>query len=164
MKVAYRSVRKKDLKRVNEIANQEEVALYLNSILPVTMKSTKQFYELTRKKDKHWHVIIADGIIAGSIFLDQKRQRSKQAHVATLGISIASEYQSMGLGDKAMKYIIRLSKELGVKRLDLEVISENKRAQRLYRKHGFVKEGVKKKAYRQNRKYLDVHVMARILK
>jgi len=79
------------------------------------------------------------------------------------GINIAKEFWGKGVGDKTMEFVIKKSKKAGVKRLELEVVAENTRARRLYEKHGFMVEGVKKKSFRIGGRYHDTIMMAKLL-
>jgi putative acetyltransferase len=65
-----------------------------------------------------------------------------RAHCAGLGMSIASEAQGLGAGDALMSGLVEGARALGYERLELDVYADNDRAERLYRKHGFVDEGL----------------------
>jgi RimJ/RimL family protein N-acetyltransferase len=164
MKVAFRRVSEKDLRRLNEIVNDPDVARYLALIPPVSMNSSRGMYERVRREKSHWYCIIVDGVVAGSVWIQGGRKDSKQAHVTEFGISIAREYWGMGVGDKAMKFMINKSRELGLKRIQMIVVEDNRRARRLYEKHGFRREGVQKKSFKIGRRYHNTIMMARLLK
>jgi RimJ/RimL family protein N-acetyltransferase len=127
------------------------------------MKATRDFFNQCKKDRVRWYCILADDVIAGSVSLHQKKGK-KQEHAASFGISIAREFWNKGLGDKALAFIIRKAKDLRIKRLELQVIAENKRARKLYGKHGFTFEGSRKKSFRIGRKYCDSTIMAKMLR
>ncbi|MFC2163141.1 GNAT family N-acetyltransferase [Candidatus Altiarchaeota archaeon] len=163
MKASFRKVGKKDLERLREIVDDPEVSHYLCLIPPVKMKSTIEFYDLVRRQKDHWHAAVVDGKIAGSIWLHGMNSAGKQAHVTEFGISIAKEYQGMGVGDACMKYMISLARKLKYKRIYLTVVAGNKPAMKLYRKYSFRKEGTQKKAFKINGRYQDTIMMARLI-
>jgi len=163
MDVRFREVKVGDLKRLNEIVNDEEVAHFLSVIPPVSMKSTRTVYEGHKKSKNLWYCIIVEGVVAGAMNLTFKRRDSKMSHIALFGIDIAKEYWGGGLGTKAIRFMVRKAKELGVTRLELEVVAENARARRLYEKNRFVVEGVKRRGFRINGRYNDTVLMARLL-
>ncbi|MFH1404261.1 MAG: GNAT family protein [Candidatus Altiarchaeota archaeon] len=163
MNIRFRRVRESDLRRLNEIVNDMEVSHYLGLLPPVTMKSTREFYTQCMSKKHLWYGIIVDGSIAGSVFLGPGPERSKISHSAEFGISIAREYWGRGVGDKAIMFMIRKARELGLKRIELGVVEGNRRARSLYMKHGFVKEGLKRKAFMIKGRYHNMIVMARLM-
>jgi RimJ/RimL family protein N-acetyltransferase len=62
-------------------------------------------------------------------------------HIASLGMSVADDRRSMGIGTSLLEMCIRWAKEVGVEKLALSVYPDNERAIGLYRKFGFVEEG-----------------------
>lgn len=53
-------------------------------------------------------------------------------------MGIKSEFQGKGYGDILLSNIINLSKKNGIDLLVLCVLSENEKAIKLYKKHGFI--------------------------
>jgi len=164
MKIGFRKAGVKDLRRLNEIVNDSKTARYLNVLLPVSLNSTKHFYNQHKKGRGFFYCILADSKIAGSLSIRFGRKDSKQAHLAEFGLCVAREYQGMGLGGKAIDFIIKQARKNKIKRVDFEVVACNKKAVKLYEKKGFKKEGVKKKSFKIGSKYPSTIVMARLLK
>lgn len=68
----------------------------------------------------------------------------KMKHVATLGISMMSEWRGIGLGNALFECMIDWAKSKShLELITLEVFSENTPAIHLYEKYGFVKDGEK---------------------
>lgn len=65
-------------------------------------------------------------------------------------IAILPEYRGKKLGEKLFEYTCQQAMRIGVKRLSLEVRVSNVKAQKLYRKFGFVPGGIRKKYYTDN--------------
>jgi len=64
-----------------------------------------------------------------------------------------------GIGQSAMKEVLRyLFEEVGANRVSLDTFSYNKRAQHIYQKLGFVKEGVLREALLFDGKYHDLYL------
>lgn len=68
-----------------------------------------------------------------------------EAHITT--ICVCSKARGNGLGELLLSYLMDLARELGAQRVTLEVRISNAVAQSLYRKYGFVAEGVRKRYY-----------------
>ncbi len=164
MKISFKIVGEKDLKALNDVVNDERVSRYLSLIPPVSMKSTQQVWERFRRDGLIWCSVLVEGVIAGAVLLKLNPKGMKNSHVASLGIDIAREYWGKGVGEKAMNYIISVARKKGVKRLELEYVSGNERARRLYEKVGFKREGVRRKAFKVKNRYVDGVTMVRFLR
>ena len=62
-------------------------------------------------------------------------------------IAIKREYQSKGFGTKLFEDLIERAQKFEVNALTLEVETDNERAIKLYKKFGFVEEGIRKNFY-----------------
>ncbi|MDQ0232851.1 ribosomal-protein-alanine N-acetyltransferase [Metabacillus malikii] len=65
-------------------------------------------------------------------------------------IAVHPEYRGKKIGEALLQFSLQLSKELGAKRLSLEVRVSNHIAQALYKKLGFETGGVRKNYYTDN--------------
>ena len=72
-----------------------------------------------------------------------------EAHITN--IAVRQQYQGMGLGELLLIATIDLSRELKASFLTLEVRASNLVAQNLYSKYGFMKTGVRRSYYLDNR-------------
>jgi len=102
------------------------------------------------------------GEIVGMITLAGSWKR-KILHKAELGISVRKPYWGKGIGSMLMNEALRIAKEKGFKKIQLEVMANNERAIRLYEKFGFEIEGRKKKAILLDDEYVDLLVMGKWL-
>ncbi|MBU0761907.1 MAG: GNAT family N-acetyltransferase [Candidatus Altiarchaeota archaeon] len=155
MSVTFRRVSEKDLKKLNEIVNDSEVCRYLSLIPPVSMSSTKKAFERFRKAGDLWYCIMVDGAVAGAVLLKTTPKGLKNSHVASVGIDIDKPYWGKGVGGQALEFIIKKAGEKGVKRLEIEYMEGNTRAEKLYTRIGFIHEGRRKKAIKAGSKYYD---------
>jgi RimJ/RimL family protein N-acetyltransferase len=100
-----------------------------------------------------------DRIVGVLNYSSGKRQAMR--HVATLGISVRAASQGRGVGAGLLAEAIRRAKASGsIRRLDLMVYADNHRAIRLYERHGFVREGVRRCAIRRGDTLIDEVQMA----
>jgi len=86
----------------------------------------------------------------------------QQAKNAELQIRIGVEYyRNKGYGTSAIKLLLQFGfLDLNLKRIYLNVFSNNLAAIKSYEKVGFIKEGLKRKAVFIEGKYLDVLMMS----
>lgn len=69
-------------------------------------------------------------------------QMRHNEHVATFGVTVHDDYQNRGLGTRLTEYMIEVARMKGLKRVALEVVTHNSRAISVYRRCGFVVEGM----------------------
>lgn len=108
-------------------------------------------------------VAVEDERIVGFILVNGNNIQRKR-HVATIVIGILQEYNGRGIGTRVFKEVEKWAKLHDVWRLELTVMAHNTRAQALYKKAGFEKEGVKKAALIIDGKCIDEYEMAKLLK
>ena len=91
-------------------------------------------------------------------------QRRTFRHETTLGISVKAGWRGQGTGRRMMERALEWARGSGVvKRVQLEVIDENVRAQKLYEELGFVEEGRRKRAFRKQGRWMDSVVMGLLM-
>ncbi len=88
----------------------------------------------------------------------------KLRHRAGLGICVAKEYWDAGFGSLLMSEAIAFAEKSGFEQLELEVITANDRAFRMYRKFGFELYGTRERAFKlKDGSYLSEHLMIKRL-
>ena len=107
-------------------------------------------------------VIEVDGQRAGALAWQRVNERSRIAHLG--GLAVHPAYRGRRLADEAARLLQRhLLLERGFHRLELEVYGFNERALRHAERAGFLREGVKRKAYRRGDEWVDGVLYAVIL-
>jgi putative acetyltransferase len=104
---------------------------------------------------------LLDGRIVGNAGLN--RHGGRRAHAAGLGIGIHDDFVGRGIGTALIGELVDVADNwLNLKRLELNVYTDNSVAIRLYEKFGFKREGVfVSYAYRDGA-YVDSLAMARV--
>lgn len=103
-----------------------------------------------------------DGELIGFVAAIGGKQK-RNAHKAHLVAGVLQAYSGKGIGTRLFLHLERWAKENGVKRLELTVMSHNKRAIALYHKMGFTIEGEKKCSLIVDGDCVDEYVMGRLL-
>ena len=80
-----------------------------------------------------------------------------RSRIASLGgLAIHPDFRGAKVSDTAARLFQRhLFDELGFHRLQMEIYGFNERAMRHAERAGFVREGVRRKAYRRNEEWVD---------
>jgi RimJ/RimL family protein N-acetyltransferase len=70
--------------------------------------------------------------------------RAVQAHAGGVAMGVLPGWRERGLGTRLMREALAAADAFGYRRIELSVFLSNSRAHGLYRKLGFVEEGVKR--------------------
>ncbi len=108
-------------------------------------------------------VAVGEGRIVG-VCTCRGGTRLALRHVAGIGISVDKDWRDKGVGTALMQRAVEWGRQSSViTRLELEVNTDNQRAVHVYRKVGFIEEGVKHHALFKDGRYLDNYLMALLL-
>jgi putative acetyltransferase len=132
--------------------------------LQVPFQSEDEVRKKVENPPEGMHRLVAevDGRVVGATNLHRFRSPRKR-HAADCGISVHPDYWNRGVGSALMAALLDLADNwLDLKRVELEVFSDNAAAIHLYEKFGFVIEGTKRKYAFREGEYVDTHVMARV--
>jgi RimJ/RimL family protein N-acetyltransferase/ketosteroid isomerase-like protein len=99
-------------------------------------------------------IVELDGESAGTLAFERINERSRIARLG--GLAVHRNFRGRRLADEAARLFQRLLIfDLGYHRLEMVVYGFNERAQRHAERAGWIKEGVKRKAYRRGDEWLD---------
>ena len=88
------------------------------------------------------------GTIVGTAGIDCVGVKEKIRHRASFGISIDREYWGLGIGRALTDACVECARDAGYEQLELDVVSDNKRAVALYESVGFREFGRNPKGFR----------------
>ncbi len=88
--------------------------------------------------------------------------REVMAHVGDLFMGVLPQWRGQGLGERLLRESLAAADAFGYLRVELGVFGSNARAASLYRKAGFVEEGIKRRAILINGVFHDEIIMARL--
>jgi RimJ/RimL family protein N-acetyltransferase len=99
-------------------------------------------------------VVEVDGERAGTMHFERANVRSRIASLG--GLAIHPDFRGAQVADEAARLFQRhLFDDLGFHRAQLEIYGFNERAMRHAERAGFVREGVRRKAYWRNDEWVD---------
>ena len=160
MKIEYASVKlyKSYCEAVTSVCKEGK---YLANTSGFSKKQTKSFVEKVISNNYSQFFAIENNQIIGWCDIIPKEQELHK-HVGVLGMGIISGFRKKGIGTELMSRTISHARLNGIERIELEVYANNLIAQKLYKKFGFVIEGVKRKGKKINDEYEDVIMMGLI--
>lgn len=108
-----------------------------------TAESEAEFLENAEKSSREAELVaVIGGRIAATAGISAAGRYDKVKHRADFGISVEKAYWGNGVGKALTAACIELAKQAGYKRIELEVVSANTAAVRLYDSFGFVTYGL----------------------
>ena len=159
-KITVRGMRRDDMPALFEVYSCPGV---IAGTLQMPFRSPEDLAQRYGEAPPNAHRLVAevDGRVVGSLMLEVGRWRT--AHLGRLGMMVHDDHQGRGVGTALMAAAVDLADNwLGLRRVELEVYTDNAPALRLYRKFGFEIEGTKRHYALRNGQYVDAHVMARL--
>jgi putative acetyltransferase len=81
-----------------------------------------------------------------------------------MGVSVRKEWRNQGVGTALIKHGLDWARSVRlIKRIQLEVFTDNERAIHIYKKLGFEVEGQRRRAFLRNGIFIDSFLMALLL-
>lgn len=108
-------------------------------------------------------VACIDNEVVGQLGLHTFPTHLRRRHVGQIGMAVRDDWQGKGVGTALMQAAVDFAdKWLDLRRLELEVYTDNEPAIRLYKKFGFGVEGTLAQFAYRDGGYVDVYAMARL--
>jgi RimJ/RimL family protein N-acetyltransferase len=154
--VSVRRAEPGDVDFLVELVNHEDVEPFLAAVGAKTRDEILADVRRSTEEPDAFGVFVVevDGERAGTIRFTRANRRSRIADLG--GLAVHPDFRGRRVGDEAARAFQRhLFDELGFHRLQLEVYGFNERAMRHAERSGFVREGVRRKAYRRGGEWVD---------
>jgi len=162
-KICLRKPDLKDIDALYEIKNDKKAATLLGGFSNGYSKMDIENWIILHnsKKEEVLYLIetVGDSKVIGHVGLYDIDFRVRKAEFAIL---IAGEtHQGKGYGSLYTKFMIDYAfNELNIRKITLSLLSDNLHALSLYKKYGFIREGLLKDEQFKNGNYHDVILMA----
>ena len=156
MSVSLRRATAADVPYLVELAAHPDVAPFLAAVRASTPEAVAREVERSTHEPEGFGVLVieVDGERAGTATWELVNRRSRIASVS--GFAVDPARRGRGVGVAAARALQRhLVRELGLHRLQMEVYGFNERALRHAERAGWVREGVRRRAYRRNDTWVD---------
>jgi GNAT superfamily N-acetyltransferase len=157
-----------------ELSDLESLHKYLNlffslniagiSLRPdgISLDKAKEYIpDNSCDKDKLCLLARVDEAVAGNLTF-RRNQKYEYRHSGEFGMTVLPHYQNRGIGSALLVEMEKWAVENGILRLELGVWSDNVNAIRLYKRHGYLIEGVKKKAIKRSFCFCDLILMVKM--
>lgn len=163
-KLIIRKVKKEDTVQVVEymlsIGGESDNLTFGKGELKMTIEDEEKFIEDINSKDNAIMIVaIINNRIIGSAAL-RSGDKNRIKHVGELGITVRKIYWGLGVGGAILNYLIQWAKSTGIiRKVNLIVRDDNENAIKLYKKYGFVEEGLITREFYIKGKFYDAIAM-----
>lgn len=159
---ATKSDAKALLNYLDTIGAESDFLTFGKEGLGITLEDEEAFIESNINKDNTLFLIAEiEGKIIGNLnFTGGPRPRTR--HTGEFGVTVLKEYWGHGLGTALITYLLDWAKFSGViTKINLQVRTDHHTGIKLYKKLGFVQEGLKTKEMLIDGKYYDMLLLGR---
>lgn len=161
---ANKSDAKSLIEYLNVIGGESDFLTFGAGQFGRSVEQEEDFIENALKKGNALFIIAEiNGKVVGNLnFSGGPRKRT--AHVGEFGVSILKEYWGNGIGEELIKYLISWSESSGIiRKINLRVRTDNTRGINLYKKLGFLEEGIVKRDFLINGEFYDSLLMGLLI-
>jgi RimJ/RimL family protein N-acetyltransferase len=154
--VTIRRARPDDVDFLVELTSHDDVDPFLSARRATTPDELLAEVERSAREPEDFgrFIVELDGVRAGVMGFEVANKRSRVAKLG--GLAIHPDFRGRRVSDEAARLLQRhLMDDLGYHRLELEIYGFNERAMRHAERAGFVREGVKRKAYDRHGEWVD---------
>ena len=148
---------------LNQVGGESDNLMHGKNEFNVPVEGVKR--KLAMSKDSENSVVLIaldnDQIIARAELVGYYPARIR--HRAIFSISVKKEYWNQGIGTEMIEKIFEQAKNMKIRIIELEAITDNERGIHLYHKMGFADIGIYKDYFYVNVMFKDAVVMQKII-
>lgn len=159
--ISVRAREPRDIEALHEVMSCPGV-IHGTMQLPLrSLEGRREQYNQSRP-DMHSLVAEIDGRVVGQLGLHLETA-ARRRHVGSIGMAVHDDFQGRGVGSALLAAALELADNwLNLRRIELEVYTDNAPAIRLYENFGFITEGTLRDFAFRNGEYVDAYTMARV--
>lgn len=130
-----------------------------------TVEKEKDIIDSVLKaQDSTWFVAEYDGKLVGQCSVGLVKGYQRYRHRAEVGFVILKEFCSIGIGGKMMLECLKWCRDHGVSQVELDVVTTNEKALKMYKSFGFEVVGTMPNALKYpDEKCADEYIMVKTL-
>jgi RimJ/RimL family protein N-acetyltransferase len=154
--VSFRRADLDDLDFLVELMSHDEVEPFLAAVRVRDRDDLREEVERSLAEPEEFgrFVIEVDGVRAGAMGFRVVNKRSRIADLG--GLAVHPDFRGRRVADEAARQFQRhLLLDLGYHRLQMEIYGFNERAQAHAERAGWVREGIRRKAYDRHGEWVD---------
>lgn len=128
---------------------------YLHDSRQFSLEDTYKWFDITKPD---FYIVLLDGVSIGYFRISNYSETNKNIYI---GMDLHKDYRGKGHSFNAyVKFIPFILNKYNLNKISLEVLSTNTVAFNLYKKLGFVLEGIKRQEVYKDGRYVDSIIMS----
>jgi RimJ/RimL family protein N-acetyltransferase len=141
---------------VNQIAGETDNLTFGGGEFHLSVDQEKQYFlDLQKSKNSIFIIGKIDSQIVSVADLSSS-PIARLEHAGVIGLSVMKDYWHIGVGTAMLQYLISWAEQSKIiRKINLGVRTSNLRAITLYRRMGFIEEGIKTRSMYINQKFCD---------
>lgn len=144
LRSAYEDDAKDMIKYLKKTTKETPYLLREEDEINLTVDDEKGFINMCLGMDNALMLVAyVNGKHVGNCSFSPVGPFKRLAHRCDMAIALYQEYWGYGIGSIMLETALKYAKEVGYEQAELEVVSSNTKAIKLYEKYGFKKYGVK---------------------
>jgi len=152
----YRNVKIEDLIPLNKVVDQvSRERRYLATTTGFPLDEHKIFLSYILENNIPQIIALKRNDIIGWCDIIPKPHEGL-SHVGYLGMGVLKKFRGDGVGSQLLSLCLDRAKSSGFEKVEIEVFSDNIPAIRMYKKFGFLKEGLRVKSRKIDGGYQDI--------
>ena len=141
-------------------ASETDFLLKYPEEVNITVEKEKGLLQWFVDSDRDLMIVAeVDGKIVGNCSFSPIGRKMRIRHRCSIGIALYENSWGLGIGTALLSLLIEKAAECGYEQMELDVVSRNDRAVKLYEKMGFVKCGNKPRAMKHKDGTYDDEIM-----
>jgi len=159
--ISVRAREPRDIEALHEVMSCPGV---VRGTLQLPLRSLEGRREQYSRPLPDGHSLVAeyDGRVVGQLGM-HLAIGPRRRHAADIGMAVHDDFQGRGVGGALLAATLELADNwLNLRRIELEVYTDNAPAIHLYEKFGFVTEGILRDYVFREGAYVDAYAMARV--
>ena len=148
---------------LNEVAEETDFLTFAKGEFPFSVVEEQEIITECLEANRSLMLIgKINDLIISQLFLDRSKKK-RLSHIGDISITVSKKYWGKSIGKHMMQAAIEWAKLNNITKLQLQVLSDNERALKLYNKLGFVIEGKISRALKIHNVYFDDYLMGLLL-
>ncbi len=123
----------------------------------------KQIKSFSEANNMIMVVALVKGVVSGFL-VASSGTANRNRHSASMIIGVAKNHWGQGIGTSLIEYMEDWARSFSMHRIEFTVVETNAAARSLYRKCGYIEEGVKRDSLKVDGKYVNEIYMSKLFK
>jgi ribosomal protein S18 acetylase RimI-like enzyme len=158
--VELRTALPSDLEALHAALNTVAAEKWVIATVQFSLEDVRAFLEKSVKTSLPHALALEGETVVGWCDIVPGKPENGFGHIGRLGMWVRREWRRRGIGRSLLERCLQQASQAGLEKIELEVYPENLPAVLLYKRFGFLEEGLRRRARKLDGRYQDIQQMA----